>query len=94
MMETINVSSRGQIVIPEKMRKSLGIKDGSRLILIEKNDEIIIKRESEVEHFLEDSERKESIGWMMLAEKSMIEIWSNSKDEKVWNKYLSEPEVE
>jgi len=94
MIETISVSSRGQIVIPEKMRKLLGIKDGSRLVLVEKNDEIIIKRESEVEIFLEDSEKKESVGWMMLAEKSMKEIWDNPKDDKVWNQYLNEPEVE
>ena len=31
-----------------------------------------------------DRSRKEKIGWMILAEKSMSKIWSNKKDEKAW----------
>ena len=31
--------------------------------------------------------RKEKIGWMILAEKSMKKFWDNKEDE-VWNKYL------
>ena len=34
-----------------------------------------------------DRNRKEKIGWMVLAEKSMEKIW-NSKEDEVWNKYL------
>jgi len=32
--------------------------------------------------------RKEKIGWMMLAEKSMKKIWDNKKDDEVWSRYL------
>ena len=32
--------------------------------------------------------RKEKIGWMMLAEKSMKKIWDNKKDDEVWGRYL------
>ena len=32
--------------------------------------------------------RKEKIGWMILAEKSMNELWDNKKDEETWSKYL------
>lgn len=35
-----------------------------------------------------DRTRKEKIGWMLLAEKSMTKIWNNKKDDEVWNKYL------
>ena len=31
--------------------------------------------------------RKEKIGWMILAEKSMKKLWDNKEDE-IWNKYL------
>ena len=31
--------------------------------------------------------RKEKIGWMILAERSMKKLWDNKKDE-IWNKYL------
>jgi metal-responsive CopG/Arc/MetJ family transcriptional regulator len=35
-----------------------------------------------------DRTQKEKIGWMVLAEKSMKEIWDNEKDDEVWGKYL------
>ena len=35
-----------------------------------------------------DVNRKEKIGWMILAEKSMKKIWNNKKDDEVWSKYL------
>ena len=35
-----------------------------------------------------DRSKKEKIGWLVLAEKSMEKIWDNKKDDEVWNKYL------
>lgn len=35
-----------------------------------------------------DKTRKEKIGWMILAEKSLSKIWDNKKDDEVWSKYL------
>ena len=35
-----------------------------------------------------DRNRKENLGWMVLAEKSMEEIWNNKKDDKIWSKYI------
>ena len=88
MIETISVSSKGQIVIPEKMRNKLRIKEGSRLVLVEKADKIIIEKEETVENNLEDIEDQEKAGWLILAEESMKKLWDNSKDEKEWKKYL------
>ena len=34
-----------------------------------------------------DRNKKEKIGWMILAEKSMNKIWDNKEDE-VWSKYI------
>ena len=33
-----------------------------------------------------DKNRKEKIGWMLMAEKSMEKIWNNKKDNEIWNK--------
>ena len=88
MIEVINVSSRGQIVIPEKMRESLGIKEGSRLVLVEKEGGLLIRKEEEITKHLQEEKRKEDIGWMILAQKSIEDIWDNPKDEEVWKKYL------
>jgi len=35
-----------------------------------------------------DRNRKEKIGWMILAEKTMSKLWDNKKDDEVWGKYL------
>lgn len=35
-----------------------------------------------------DRTRKEKIGWMILAEKSLKKIWNDKKDNEVWDKYL------
>jgi len=86
----VNVSSRGQIVIPEKFRKDLSIKEGSKLVIIEKNGALILKREDDVVSKLEDIDKKEESGWLALAEQSLSAIWSNKKDEKIWSRYLDD----
>jgi bifunctional DNA-binding transcriptional regulator/antitoxin component of YhaV-PrlF toxin-antitoxin module len=49
------MSSRGQVVIPREMRKN--IKTGEKLIILEENNQFIIKRASDVnENFEEDLE--------------------------------------
>ncbi len=35
-----------------------------------------------------EKNRKEKIGWLILAEKSMKKMWDNKKDDKIWEKYL------
>lgn len=86
----VNVSSRGQIVIPEKFRKNLRIKEGSKLLIIEKDGTLILKKESDVVNKLEDMDKREESGWLALAEQSLSAIWDNKKDEKVWSKYLDD----
>lgn len=87
-MEIIHISTKGQIVIPEEVRKRIGIKPGSKLVLLEKDGTILLKKEEDVAKILEDKEYEETIGWMAIAEQSLKEIWDNPKDEKVWKKYL------
>lgn len=35
-----------------------------------------------------DRTKKEKIGWLILAEKSMEKIWNNKKDDEIWSKYV------
>ena len=89
MIETIKVSSKGQIVIPKEVRKNLEIKEGTKLILLEKGRKLTLEKETE---FLKELEKnrmeKEKMGWLSIAEKSMAKVWDNPKDEEVWSKYL------
>ena len=56
MLETTKVSSKGQIVIPERMRKHLGLKEGTKLVLIEKDRKIMIQKEGEFMKIIEEKE--------------------------------------
>ncbi len=34
-----------------------------------------------------DKSRKEKIGWLIIAQKSMEKMWNNKKDDEVWSRY-------
>jgi AbrB family looped-hinge helix DNA binding protein len=42
-MEISTITTKGQVVIPAKLRKRYGLKSGTKVAFIEKNDEIIMK---------------------------------------------------
>ena len=86
MIETIRVSSKGQIVIPEALRNKFHIKEGTKLILREQENSILLEVE---ETFLQRLEKdQERLGWYLLAEKNLAKIWDNPQDEKLWKTYL------
>ena len=67
-IDTTTMSSRGQIVIPIDIRR--GIQEGDKLIVIRKDDEIILKRS-----IPEDA---------ILSEKSFRKTWLNKKEDEAW----------
>lgn len=77
-IRTVAVNERGQIVIPEDIRKELGIGKSATLVLIEKDDEIIIRKESDVLSALD-----EDTFWKTLARESMKHAWN--KEDDVWD---------
>ncbi len=68
IIETTKMSSRGQVVIPLEMRKD--IKEGDKLIVIKRDNEIILKKS------LPES--------AILSEKSFAKTWLNKKEEEAW----------
>ncbi len=67
-IDTTKMSSRGQVVIPLDMRHD--IKEGDKLIVIRKDDEIIIK--------------KSISEWTILSEKSLAKTWINKEEDEAW----------
>ncbi|MAG02596.1 hypothetical protein CMI42_04625 [Candidatus Pacearchaeota archaeon] len=66
--DVTRMSSRGQIVIPLEMRKD--IQEGDKLIIIRKNNEIILKKS------IDDL--------ALLSEESFAETWLNEKEDEAW----------
>lgn len=67
-IDTTKMSSRGQVVIPIDMRWD--IKEGDKLIVIRKNNEIILK--------------KSISDLALLSEESFAETWLNEKEDEAW----------
>lgn len=85
-LRTVKVNERGQIVIPEEFRKDLGIKTDSTLVLIEKKDEIILKKEAGVLKELEE----ENNFWRKITEESFRKAWD--KEDEIWDEIYEKEE--
>ena len=68
-IDTTKMSSRGQVVIPLDMRK--GINEGDKLIVIRKDDEIILKKSI-----------PETAIW---SEKALAKAWLSKEDEEAFS---------
>ena len=47
---TTKMSSKGQVVIPEEMRKRLHLESGHQFVVIAENDTIILKNHPSTQH--------------------------------------------
>lgn len=43
-LATTRLSSRGQVVIPDEIRKALGLETGARFVVLNEGDVVILKR--------------------------------------------------
>lgn len=50
--ETVSVNKRGQFTIPKRFRKDLRIEEGSKLLVIEEESSLVIKRLPEMDDLL------------------------------------------
>ena len=90
LLETVKVSSRGQIVIPESIREDLEIKEGTKLILVEENGRIIVEKE---EQFLKELKKKRMSDeefFRRLGEESLARALDNPKDREAAKWYAEQ----
>ncbi len=78
-IRTVAVNERGQIVIPEDIRKDFDIENATTLVIIERNGELIIKKESEVLNALD-----EDAFWKAVSRESLKRAWD--KEDEIWDK--------
>tara|TARA_Y100000310_G_C20681379_1_gene816141 strand:- start:738 stop:1016 length:279 start_codon:yes stop_codon:yes gene_type:complete len=79
-IRTVTVNDRGQIVIPEDVRKDFGINKESTLVLIERKKEILLRKEADVLEKIEEEDKF----WKALSEESLQRAWS--KEDEVWDR--------
>ena len=83
IVRTVTVSGKGQISIPQEIRKQLGVEKGSKLVVVLKDKKLLIRKASDISQSIEDS----FDDMVRHSELSLKKIWDNEKDE-VWNRYL------
>lgn len=83
-LRTVNLNERGQIVIPEDIRADFGIENATTLIIMEKEGEIVLKKESDVLEAIENEDKF----WKILSREAMKKAWS--KEDEVWDKFYKE----
>lgn len=82
-VSVVRVSSKGQIVLPERFRKAMKIGKGTNMLAVREADVIILKKEASLKDDFKDMTK--------MAELSIKDIW-DKKEEDVWNSYLEEKE--
>ncbi|MBI4144771.1 AbrB/MazE/SpoVT family DNA-binding domain-containing protein [Candidatus Woesearchaeota archaeon] len=82
-MDILNVSSKGQIVIPEHLRKKLNIRKGTRLVLLTKKDTMVLTKETDAERALQRMD-KEDLGWLFLNEQALAKDWDTKEEDEAW----------
>lgn len=83
-IRTVSVNERGQIVIPEDIRKDFGIENSSTLVLIERKGEIVLRKEEDVIEVVETEDKF----WKSLSSEAMKNSWD--KEDSVWDKIYKE----
>ncbi len=76
-IEIVNVGEKGQIVIPQKIRESLKIERGTKLVISEKENKLVLKKINLNEENL----------WMLVGEETLKKTWDNKYDER-WDDVL------
>ncbi len=85
MIETAKMSTRGQIVIPERIRKHLKMKEGDNLIVRETDKRIIIQKEGDfMKTTIIQEIPKESMESFLLSHKSLAKDWLTKEEDEAW----------
>jgi len=79
-MRTVVLNDRGQIVIPEELRKDLDLKAGQTLVLVEVGDELLLRKEESVVSDLDDRRF-----WRAMSQHAFYTGWD--KEDEVWDQY-------
>ncbi|HKZ64061.1 MAG TPA: AbrB/MazE/SpoVT family DNA-binding domain-containing protein [Thermoplasmata archaeon] len=79
-VRTVRVSEKGQIAIPAKIRRSLGLRKGSTLLLMEDKGRLLVTKAERVGDILVD----DFSDLTKHAEATFRELWQNRPDE-VWD---------
>ena len=80
-IKTVKISDKGQIAIPNEIRKEAGMHKGDELILMHEDGRILIEKAAEISKDIKDDFKD----LLTHSEKAAKKMWENRYDE-IWNK--------
>ena len=72
-IEITKITSKGQVVIPQNIRRKAGLKEGERFLVYNNKDSIILKRTRDLESVENTDE----------FEKTFKSMWKTAKERKI-----------
>ncbi len=84
-IRTVLMNERGQIVIPEEIRRDWGLGKRETLVLIEKDNELSVMKESDAAKAFVGGEDQ---FWKAVSMESLKGFWG--KEDKAWDKIAKE----
>jgi AbrB family looped-hinge helix DNA binding protein len=81
---TVKMTGKGQIVVPKEMRDNMGLKRNSMLLIVQKDDNIILKKPESLEAIVEDFPELRAA-----TERVFGEVWKD-EDDKLWESYIKD----
>ncbi len=84
-MEVVVIDRKGRIVIPSRIRRRLGLRDGDRLLVLSIKDDIVVLKKLDIEKLLRDITREISSSRLNLDEiaKEVEEEANKIAEEKI-----------
>ncbi|HIH24753.1 TPA: AbrB/MazE/SpoVT family DNA-binding domain-containing protein [Candidatus Woesearchaeota archaeon] len=79
-LRTVTITGKGQVVIPQEMRKS-AFKEGKRVVIMAFDDRIEIRALDDVAGFLAEKGR---IAPLMSASSSLAKRWNTPQEDEAW----------
>lgn len=79
-VRTVTVSAKGQVVLPADVRKELGIRTGTELVLVTDGKRLLLEKESQAATRLVD----DFADLRRATEESLKGLWDNEAD-AVWD---------
>ncbi|MFQ6090012.1 MAG: AbrB/MazE/SpoVT family DNA-binding domain-containing protein [Candidatus Bipolaricaulia bacterium] len=73
LLETTRMSSKGQVVIPKRLRKALGLNAGDSLVVVLQGDRLILRKLT-LEDILEESDRNYKEGKVLSHEETFKDL--------------------
>lgn len=83
IVRTVRITDKGQISLPVDTLRSMNVRKGSELLLVQDGDRIVLVKATKIgQEVLDDL-----AGWEALSLPALAEVWDNPIDDEVWNGY-------